>query len=168
MPLNILKKYNQLLELTALSTTNRKTSLMGVFDRDITNNTSFKFQQKNIHPTPIDGVIEMETLYSHLTTLIVDRKTGQREFELDRSLRLHWVKYHIDETKRDNVLIYSVKEPDGNRTYIYDKDEKYVVVLAPLRELDEYYLLTAFYVKGKDAKRDKYVKKYKRRLTEVL
>ena len=43
----------------------------------------------------------------------------------------------------------------------------YVIVLEPLRE-NEYYLLTAFYVRGKDAKRKKYEKKYKRRLSDLL
>ena len=66
------------------------------------------------------------------------------------------------------MLIFSVKEPNGNRTYIYDIDENYVIVLEPLREKNEYYLLTAFYVRGKDAKRKKYEKKYKRRLSDLL
>lgn len=67
------------------------------------------------------------------------------------------------------MLLFSVKEPEGYRTYFYDKDEKYVVVLEPLRTKDEYYLLTAYYLTGSDAKRDKIMAKYKkRRLNEVL
>nr|WP_321411145.1 hypothetical protein [uncultured Carboxylicivirga sp.] len=168
MPFNQLKKYNQLLELAALNPAQQKKSLQSIFDRDITNNPSFKFKQRHITPTPKDGEIKMSTLYTHLTTVIVDKVTRKREFDNDRAIRLHWVKYHVDENKKDNILIFSVKEPEGNRTYIYDKDEKYVVVLEPLRAKDEYYLLTAYYVKGKDAKRDKFASKYKRRLNEVL
>lgn len=168
MPFNLLKRYNELLDITGMSPNSRNVSLRGVFDRDITSNANFKFKTKHITPTPLDGEIKMETLYHHLTTVIVDEKTRKREYDMHRSQRLHWVKYHIDEKKKDNILVYSVKEPDGNRTYIYDRDEKYVVVLEPLRNKDEYYLLSAYYVRGKDAKRNKFEKKYKRRLTELL
>jgi len=110
----------------------------------------------------------MATLFTHLTTEIVDQKTRRREFELQRSRRLHWVRFHIDERKPDNMMVFTVKEPEGFRTYIYDKDEKYVVVLEPLRDGNSYYLLTAYHVMGKDAQRDKFAKKYKRKLDVVL
>ena len=168
MPLNLLKKYNQLLELVAFNPHNRGKSLYGVFNRDIVDNISFKFRDKQINPTPLDGEIKMSTLFSHLTTVEVDKKTRKREFDMHRSIRLHWVKYHIDQNKGDNMLIYSVKEPNGNRTYIYDITEKYVIVLEPLREINEYYLLSAFHVRGKDAARNKFKRKYKRSLNEVL
>lgn len=168
MPFNILKKYNALLEINGMAPQDRKISLKGIFDRDITDNQNFCFRGKQITPTPKDGEIKMETLYSHLTTVIIDKKTRRREFDMNRSRRLHWVKYHIEERKDDNMLIFSVKEPEGNRTYIYDKDENYVVVLEPLRKKEEYYLLSAYYVMGKDAKRNKFAKKYKRRLPELL
>ncbi|TXD48673.1 hypothetical protein [Polaribacter sp. IC073] len=168
MPFNQLKKYNDLLDITGMSPHNRNTSLRGVFDRDITNNANFKFRAKQITPTPLDGLITMDTLFRHLTTVTIDEKTKAREYDVHRSQRLHWVKYHIDEKKNDNVLVYSIKEPKGNRTYIYDKNEKYVIVLEPLRNKDEYYLLSAYYVRGKDEKRSKFEKKYKRRLTELL
>jgi hypothetical protein len=167
MPFNLLKRYNDLLDLGAMNEWQSKTSLMGVFNRDIANNTSFTFMGKQITPTPKDGEIEMSTLYTHLTTVIVDQKTRKREYDNHRAIRLHWVKYHIDKNKKDNMLVYSVKEPEGNRTYIYDKVEKYVIVLEP-KKGGIYYLLTAYYVRGKDAKRNKFEKKYKRRLPEVL
>lgn len=169
MPFNLLKKYNQLLELASFNPYERKKSLMGVFNQDIVENKNFKFEGKQINPTPVDGQIVIDTLFTHLTTVIVDKKTNKREFEMSRSQRLHWVKYHIDKKKTDNMLIFSVKEPNGNRTYIYDKDEKYVIVLEPLRKVNEYYLLTAYHLQGKDAKRNKFLKKYKKyRLDEVL
>ena len=168
MPLNLLKKYNELLDIGGLNPYDRKLSLKGVFDRDIADNPSFKFMEKQITPTPKDGEIKMETLFRHLTTVIVDKQTRKRDFDIHRSQRLHWVKYHINESKKDNMLVYSVKEPNGNRTYIYDKDEKYVVVLEPLRNNKEYYLLSAYYVRGRDAARKKFEKKYKRRLNETL
>ena len=168
MPLNLLKRYNQLLELGAFNDHQRKQSLLGIFNRDFTNNPNLRFLQKQVTPTPADGEIKMDTLFTHLTTVIVDQATRKREFELQRSLRLHWVRFHIDGKKPDNMMIFSVKEPEGFRTYIYDKDEKYVVVLEPLRDRTSYYLLTAYYVTGKDAKRNKFEKKYKRKLNEVL
>jgi len=168
MPFNLLKKYNQLLELAGFDELKRELSLKGVFNRDIVNNPNFIFRGKRILPTPDSGVIKMETLFKHLTTVIVDKNTRKREFDLYRSLRLHWVKFHIEEQKTENMLIFSVKEPEGVRTYIYDKDEKYVIILEPLRNKNEYYLLTAYYLSGKDSKRDKIVKKYNRRLDNIL
>lgn len=168
MPLNQIKLYNTLLDITGLSTSQRKLSLRGVFDKDIKNNNSFKFRKKQITPTPSDGEVKIETLFHHLITVMVDKKTRKREFDLHRSQRLHWVKYHINESKKDNMLVYSVKEPDGFRTYIYDIVEKYVIVLEPLRNKNKYYLLSAYYVRGKDAQRKKFVKKAKRKLDEVL
>ncbi len=167
MPFNQIKTYNQLLEIAVMSEYNRKRSLILIFDRDFTNNANLKFRRKQITPTPKDGVIEMETLYTHLTTVIVDQKTRAREFEMERSKRLHWVKFHIDGSKKNNMLYFSLKEKEGFRTYIYDIDEKYVVVLEPKSE-NHYYLLSAFYVQGKDAARDKYIRKYERKLDELL
>jgi hypothetical protein len=168
MPFNLLKKYNSYLELGALNPKDREKSLMGIFNRDIVNNQSFAFRGIQLNPTQKDGENPMETLFSHLTTQIIDIKTRKREFEIQRSIRLHWIKHHLEERKKDNMLVFSVAEPDGKRTYIYDKDEKYVIVLEPLRIKHEYYLLSAYYVEGKDAKRDKFIKKYDRRLPELL
>lgn len=169
MPFNLLKKYNELLDISGMNEFQREVSLRGVFDRDITNNQFFTFNGKQITPTPADGVIKMETLFTHLTCVIIDKATRKREFDLQRSLRLHWVKFHINQSKKENMLIFSVDEPEGNRTYIYDVDEKYVIVLEPLRKVKNYYyLLSAYHVMGKDAQRNKFERKYKRRLSEVL
>jgi len=167
MPLNLLKTYNSLLELSAYNEHQRRQSLQAVFDRDFTNNPNLCFRQKPIQPTPQNGAIPMATLFAHLTTVITDKATRQRTFELERSMRLHWVRFHIDENKDDDILHFSVSEPEGIRTYIYDKAEKYVVVLEPLKRVNAYYLLTAYHLTGKDAKRNKIVQKYKRRLNEL-
>jgi hypothetical protein len=49
----------------------------------------------------------MDTLFHHLTTCKdLDEKgkeTGSRSFEMARSQRLHWIKYHIDENKNENT-----------------------------------------------------------------
>lgn len=168
MPLNLLKTYNTHLDILALTENQRKTSLLGVFNKDIANHANFNFRNKRITPTPADGVIKMETLFSHLTTEMVDKVTRKRVFEMHRSLRLHWVKFHIEEQKKDDMLYFSVAEPEGIRTYIYDKSEKYVVILEPLKNKDEYYLITAYHLIGRDAMRDKIIKKYKRKLNQVF
>ncbi len=167
MPLNLIKKYNDLLDFGAYNEFQRKQSLQSIFDRDISNNPNFSFRKKPIQPTPKNGEISMTTLFSHLTTVIVDRAIRKRDFELDRSRRLHWIKFHLEEQKREDMLCFSVQEPEGIRTYIYDKVEKYVIVLEPLREINEYYLLTAYHLKGKDAKRNKMLQKHKRKLDEI-
>ncbi len=168
MPFNLLKRYNELLDLGALNETERKKSLLGVFNRDFAGE-QITFRQKTITPTPIDGVIKMNTLFNHLITVMTDKTTRKREYDRHRAVRIHWVKHHLEEKKKDNIYVFSVKEREGIRTYIYDKDEKYVIVLEPLRKKDEYYLLTAYYLTGKDSKRDKIMSKYnKRRLDKVL
>ena len=169
MPLNLLKQYNQLLEVASMNEFQRKKSLKGIFDRDIANNPNFAFQTKRIHPTPADGQNSMERLFTHLTTTIVDKNTNKREFEMARSVRLHWIRHHIEERKKDNMRIFSVREPKGIRTYIYDIDENYVIVLEPMRDLQkkEYALLTAYHEEGKDKKRSKILKKYNDRMPNV-
>lgn len=166
MPLNLLKKYNALLEISGMSPYFRTRSLKGVFNRDVVNNTNFSFRNKALNPTPNDGEIPMETLFRHLTTVVVDKQIKAREFDYYRSARLHWIKYHIDECKKDGMLVFSCRDKVGNRTYIYDKKELYVIVLEPLRKKDEYYLLTAYYLRGGD--KHKIESKHKRKLHELL
>jgi len=167
MPFNLLKCYNQLLELSTLNDQERKISLRRVFDRDISNNPKFNFRGKDIVPTKEDGHITMDTLFTHLTCKLNNPKERKREFDIQRSSRLHWVKTHIEKANADDLLVFSVKEPDGNRTYIYDKQEKYVIVLEPKKDR-YYFLLTAYPIEGRDGKRDKIEKKYKRKLPEIL
>ena len=168
MPLNVLKRYNQLLDIVSMNEFQRKQSLQGVFDRDITNNSNFKFQTKQINPTPAEGQDSMERLFMHLTTVITDKTTNRREFDMARSVRLHWIKHHIEENKKNNMFVFSVAEPNGTRTYIYDYDERYVIVLEPMHKKNEYYLLTAYYLAGKDKAREKMMKKYKRKLSNIV
>lgn len=166
MPLNLLKKYPQLLEIDYLNAFNKKKSLRGIFNRDIATNSSFIFKKKQINPTTNNGEIPMDTLFTHLTTVEIDKKTKHREFEYERSVRLHWIKYHIEERKTNNVLKFSLKEPYGYRTYIYDREQKYVIILEPYRNNLEYYLLTAYYLRGRNVK--KMENKYKRKLSDLL
>lgn len=168
MPLNLLKKYNQLLDLLSFSDQERKASLKGVFNRDIVNNANFVFRTKKIFPTTAEGQDTMERFFTHLTTVVVDKQTNKREYDHQRSIRLHWIRHHIEERKKENMLVFSVKEPQGVRTYIYDVDEKYVIVLEPRKNQTEYYMLTAYHLEGKDAARNKIKKKYQRRLPNLL
>jgi len=168
MPLNLVKTYNALLDFGGMNSYQRKNSLLLVFNRDFKDNTPIVYNSKEIFPTPKDGEDSMDRLFKHLTTTIVDKQTRKREYDNDRSARLHWIRFHIDLKKIENVLAFSVKEPSGIRTYIYDIDESYVIILEPLRKVKGYYLLTAYYLKGKDKKRNKILKKYKRRLKEMV
>ncbi len=167
MPFNLLKSYNALLELLGMNLEQRKKSLHGVFKRDFESQI-ITFHNKQVDPTPQAGEDTLATLFRHLTTVIVDKKTKHREFELSRSERLHWVRHHLDEKKLENMYLFSVKEGKNKRTYYYDADEEYVIILEPLRSGEGYYLLTAYKLEGKDKERNKIMKKYKRRLPEVL
>jgi len=96
MPTNLLKQYNTLLELAAFNEMQRDESLKRIFCRDIVENKNFKFQARQIKPTTADGEDSMDRLFRHLTTRITDKATRHREFDMARSVRLHWIRYHVE------------------------------------------------------------------------
>lgn len=158
------KKYNQLLDVNSMGERQRTESLKGIFDRDIQNKELY-LNNKRIYPSPNnDGAIKMDLLFSHLTTKIVDKKSRHREYDRHRSIRLHWIKYHIDNIP--NILVFSAKSKGGKRTYIYDQNENYAIILEPLRSGDAYYLLTAYPAIGVGEKQ--FRNAYKRRLEVIL
>ena len=174
MPLNLIQKYPRLLEIAQFNVFDRKKSLMGIFKRDIENNDSLSFRNKKIRPTKKEGESSMETLFNHLTTRNDEDENGNglksRSFEMHRSVRLHWIKYHIEELKKDNIQIFSYEDridrKDIIRTYIYDKEQEYVIILEPQRSKTDYYLLTAYYINEKKGKKQM-KQKYKNKLEEV-
>lgn len=174
MPLNLIKIYPDLLEIAHLNEYNRNKSLLGIFNRDVANNTNFKFMGKQIRPTKQEGEPPMQTLFRHLTTRADKddngRNLGTRSFEMARSVRLHWIKHHIDELKKDNVEVFSyndrIERKDVIRTYIYDIDQQYVIILEPQRSGTDYYLLTAYHLNEPGGKKQ-IEKKMKRKLNEV-
>ena len=170
MPLNLTKKYNELLDILGMPERDRTASLRAVFNRDIQNNPAFSFMGKPIYPTPKeDGMVAMDNLFNHLTRKEVDKEERHREFDYQRSARLHWINHHVRQSKKERMLYFSAEDSRCVRTYIYDMDEKYVIVLEPRRNGRSYYLLTAYHLEGKDAARNKIVNKYrKRRLATIL
>lgn len=174
MPLNLIKSYPQLLEINHLNAHQRKVSLMGIFTRNIEENENFKFRTKQIRPTKKEGESPMQTLYRHLTTRNDKDEKGKkletRSFEMARSERLHWIKYHIEELKKNNIDVFSYEDRvDGKdviRTYIYDTEQDYVIILEPQRSGLDYYLLTAYYLNEPGGK-NQIVKKRKKKLDEV-
>lgn len=63
MAFNLVKKYNQLLELDSFNEYQRKDSLRQIFKRDFEDCIQIVFNQKSVTPTPVDGEIKMETLF---------------------------------------------------------------------------------------------------------
>lgn len=181
MPLNLLKKYPDLLELSDLGEQARKISLHRIFDRDIANNDQFLFRNKRIYPIKSDGIIDMDREFMHLTTEEVEEVDGngktfrRRIYDHFRSERLHWIKPHVDEQIADsNIVVFSIKERDMHkrmdvvRTYIYNKTRKYVIVFEPqCRNGKSYYLLTAYYL-NKSYGEKQMAKKLRHKQTEVL
>ena len=117
MPLNLIKTYPQLLELDQFNEYQRTKSLKGVFRRDIEENPDLNFRNKTIRPIRGEEPA-MELLFRHLTTEQIQEKGEdgklypKRIFEMDRSIRLHWVKYHLEEREKENIAIFSVEERD--------------------------------------------------------
>jgi len=159
MPSNLLKIYNQLLELLYPSLIQNIRSIRRVFDRDFVQLLQIKLRAVPILPTTAEGEDTMDRLFRHLTTHIIDEKTRKREFEADRSVRIHWIRFHLEEKAPDKLIIFKVT--DENRVYVLDKAEKYVIVLEPLRNKEAYYLLTAYHLLPANYK--KIMKKYEKR-----
>lgn len=158
MPFNLLKQYPALLELIHFNENERITSLRRVFERDFEENGNLSFKGKTIRPIKEeDGEPAFDTLFHHLTTRMDESKEGKAErrrlFEMDRSQRIHWIKYLIDELKTDNIEVFSYEDRVGKRdvirTYVYDTDQDYVIILEPQRSGKDYYLLTAYYLNEK-------------------
>lgn len=154
MPLNLTKRYPLLLELAGMSDKERTRSLHMIFDRDITYNDLFSFRSKRIYPIKTDGQIDMDREFLHLTT---NEELGEdgvphRIYDRFRSERQHWVRTHIEEKTGDDITVFSIEERntkkrrDETRVYIYNKGQKYVVVLEPQRKGQAYFLLTAYYL----------------------
>ena len=85
---------------------------------------------------------------------------------------MHWVRYHIDEKKKNKVEVFSVEERDQRKrkdvikTYIYDVEQEYIIVLEPQRSGTDYYLLTAYFL-NKPERKKSIQKKLKKRLPDV-
>ena len=88
-----------------------------------------------------------------------------------RSQRLHWINHHVRELTPDNLDVFTIEERDGKKrkvkkTYIYDKVEKYVIVLEQQRS-NGFYLLTAYHL-NKEYGLKALEKKMKKRLQTPL
>lgn len=183
MPFNLLKEYPELLELNFLGSDDRKKSLRGIFNRDIAENNNFSFRNNRIYPIKSDGNLDMEREFMHLITAEQEEADEQgnivkrRVYDSFRSERLHWIKPHINEIIKDNsdIEVFSVvernkhKRVDVIRTYIYNKTQKYVIVLEPQMRNDakSYYLLTAYYLNEKYGEKQ-LRKKLKAKIDTVL
>jgi hypothetical protein len=153
MPLNLIRVYSSLLEIVHLNPAQRTNSLMGIFTRDIETNPNFKFRDKQIRPIKKEGQIPMQTLFTHLTTRedqdLSGKKLGSRSFEMARSIRMHWIKYHVEERKENDIEIFSYSDRVAGksiiRTYIYDTEQEYVLILEPQHSGLDYFLITAYH-----------------------
>lgn len=143
MPTNLLKTYNQVLELLYRSDYENITSIKNVFYRDFNIDKPLIFNAKPIQPTPADGEDKIERLFNHLTRKELDSKTKKREFDSERAIRIHWIKHHFLNCTALNHIISFIVE-DEKRVYLLDKTQKYVIILEPLRQIDAYYLLSAY------------------------
>ena len=180
MPTNQIIQYPDLLQLLDLPVDKRASPLRMVFDRDVTNNASLCFRGKRVYPIKSDGELEMSREFRHLVTKEYNADPG-RSIDMQRAMRLHWIRPHIEEKVSDaHVEVFSVKERfkkynmDVIRTYIYNVDKKYVVVLEPKeRTLPDgtifkyYFLLTAYYLDYEYAPKQM-EKKMKQKLPSVV
>jgi hypothetical protein len=178
MAINYIKKYSSLLEINHFTEYQRRQSLRAIFDRDIADNDNFNFRNKIIRPLKKEGMIDVESLFKHLTHRSEDEKNNHGKtikkrdyFDFERSKRLHWITPHINERINDIVLIFSsnnrIRSRNIPRTYIYNKTKKYVIILEPQRSKLDYYFITAYYLEDKYGGISSIETKYKNRFREV-
>ena len=56
-----------------------------------------------------------------------DRLHRERIYDRNRAVRLHWIKYHLEERQPEHLQVFSVKDKVAIRTYLYDVQESYVL-----------------------------------------
>lgn len=174
---NILKVYPELLDIVGLSERDRQHDLLAIFKRDIEDNFDFAFRSWRIYPIKAQGEADMGRLFKHLTCeeIMVECEDGtkypKRVFEVARSQRLHWINHHIKEKTPSNIDVFTVEERDTKKrkvkkTYIYDKVEKYIIVLEQQRT-NAFYLLTAYHLNKKYGEKA-LLKKMKKRISTPI
>lgn len=157
---NQVKIYAELLDFIGMSNSEVQTSLRRVFNRDIQDNNNFSFEGKVIRPLKVEGQASMDTVYGHLTTHRIEVEEDGVKFKRSiydqhRSVRLHWLRFHIDRGAHQEVEIFSVRERDPDlrkdmiNTYVYNASQRYVIVLQLQDSELDYYLLTAYYLNEK-------------------
>jgi hypothetical protein len=161
MPTNLIITYNRVLELLYDTMSKNVASLRGVFNRDFGQAPAPLFLKAPVHPTPAEGQDALGRLFHHLTTVVTDERTKKREFESERAIRIHWIRYHLELQCPTKPLVFKVE--DESRIYILDQTERYVIVLEPLKRVQAYYLLTAYRLEPGNYK--KIMKKYEKRGT---
>ncbi len=164
MATNLLKQYNQLLELLYNNHFDNVQSIKKVFYRDFNIDKPLIFNNKKIQPTTADGEDKIERLFNHLTRKELDNATKKREFDSERAIRIHWIKHHLLNIEKLKNLI-SFKIIDENRVYLLDKTEKYVIILEPLRQQEAFYLLSAYRLLPSNYQ--KIMKKFEKRGTPI-
>lgn len=166
------------MELNHFTPEQRIQSLKRIFDRDIADNDNFKFQKKVIRPLKKEDVIDVESLFKHLThrTENITDKRGvkiksRNIFDFERSKRLHWVLPHINEKIDENIRVFSsnnrIKGKNVVRTYIHNVKQKYIIIIEPQRSGKDYYFISAYYLEKKYGGLNMIKKKYENKLDIV-
>lgn len=87
-----------------------------------------------------------------------------------RSRRLHWIRYLIEIDSKSNLDVFSYEDRVNGRsvirTYIYDIEQEYVIILEPQKSETDYYLLTAYLLNEPGGKKQ-IEKKRKKRLSRI-
>ncbi|MFV8280613.1 hypothetical protein ACNKXS_03665 [Christiangramia marina] len=179
MAFNLVKKYDSFLEIGHFTEQERSRILRQIFDRDIADNEDFSFHNKIIRPLKKEDVFDVDSLFKHLTFRSEEykdlngRKLKRRNiFDFERSKRLHWILPHIDlKLKNVKIEVFSSKvRKDGKdviRTFIYNVDKQYVIILEPQRSGLDYYFITAYYLDKKLGGPKSIQKSMKRKLSVI-
>ena len=127
---------------------------------------NLKFNGKKIRLKYFPPHKDLDSAFYHLTSVNFEYRDNEdsREFDSDRSKRLHWIKptietNHIDECNKECIYIYpKIHRGKKTRTILFNKLDKYVIIL---EERDDYYLLVTAYYLNYDNMVEKFDKEYK-------
>lgn len=99
----------------------------------------------------------------HVTST-TDRATGNKLPDINRLVRIRWIRALIDNASAADVLCWRYKEGNGPvRVYIWARDAEFVVILEEIMGRKFLRLVTAFIV-GYDSKKRDLMKRYDDRI----
>ncbi len=108
----------------------------------------------NCSNCPFQGKLD---IFNHVITGKINTYRTPGKFNLKRAVRIHWIKYIIDNYK-NGVCYFNEQTRKGLNHYFWLVNEKFIVIFIETKT-HKYFLKTAFYI-DKPTYEHKFQKKY--------
>lgn len=96
--------------------------------------------------------------FVHITTK-ENSGTQERQLDLRRCERIHWIRVIVENETHDSVLVWTKPNKKRMRVYLYAPSERFLVILEDRGSV--YFLVTAYYVDG-DRSHARYIAEHAR------